>query len=88
MRYTPAFLIAFFVAGIVLGSIFIPNIEWGGCIGGVIGIFVLVPFTFLFGINTRRPLFKLYLKSKDFNIVPVNDQVRDLLNLFKPPGDD
>ena len=87
LRFGPAFIIGFFVAGIVLGAVFIPNIEWGGGIGGVVGILALAPFAILFGINTRRPLFRLYLKSKDFSLVPVNDQVRVLLSLFKSHGD-
>jgi hypothetical protein len=82
MRFLPIYIIFSFVTGIVLGAVYLPNPQWGGMIGGLAGIFVLMPFAIYFGINTRRPLLRLYLKSRDFSLFPVNKQVRFFLDPF------
>lgn len=82
MRFLPIYIIFSFVTGIVLGAVYLPNPQWGGLIGGLAGLFILMPFMIYFGINTRRPLLRLYLKSRDFSLFPVNKQVRFFLDPF------
>lgn len=87
MRFLPAYIIVSFVTGIVFGAVYLPNPDWGGLIGGLFGIFALMPFVYYFGINTRRPLLRLYLKSRDFSLIPINKQARVFLDPFKKHED-
>ena len=86
-RFFPALFLATFISGIAVGAFCDSNPQRGGLVGGLGVIVGLAPIVILVGINTRRRLLKHYLESEEFSLLPVNREVRILLDPFRPHDD-
>ncbi len=81
-RFIPAILIASLLLGITFGAFNFRNPELGGIVGAMSGVAIPMPFFYLIGINTRRPILKRYIESDDFSLIPQTH-----MNLIKRPKD-
>jgi hypothetical protein len=82
-RFLPLLIVFSLIAGITIGAFWDSNPERGGFFGGMAGIIALSTVVYLVGINTRRRVLQRYLESDDFSLIPVNRDVRVLLDPFR-----
>lgn len=86
-RFIPALIIVTFIAGISIGAFYDSSPERGGLVGGLVGTVAVLLLVYFVGINSRRRLSRRYLVSEDFSLLPVNREVRVLLDPFRPHDD-